>query len=136
MSTYSNFVLATLRSIKSKGVGKTMKELLTLSQARDGKLIGVDKFGNEYYENREDMHGRDRWVNFKKWDFDASQVPPEWHQWLHRMTDDLPSDKTLPKPFFGLEHRENMTGTRGAFKTYNTTVPKLSAWEPQTKARQ
>ncbi|KAJ1327213.1 hypothetical protein BSLG_010555 [Batrachochytrium salamandrivorans] len=93
--------------------------------------MGTDKFGNEYFENREDMHGRDRWVVYKKWDFDATQAPPEWHQWLHRMSDDVPTETTLPKPFFAQESRENMTGTRGAFKTYNTTVPKITAWEPK-----
>ncbi len=31
--------------------------------------------------------GRDRWVEFKAKYYDASLVPPEWHAWLHRMTD-------------------------------------------------
>ena len=30
---------------------------------------------------------------------------------------------------------ENLTGTRGAFKTYNTTRPKYEAWQPKTAAR-
>lgn len=37
---------------------------------------------------------------------------------------------TTPQPHF-----ENLTGTRGAFKTYNTTKPKISAWEPKVASR-
>ena len=33
-------------------------------------------------------------------------------------------------------HTENLTGTRGAFKTYSTTKPKYAAWEPKVAARQ
>ena len=29
----------------------------------------------------------------------------------------------------------NSTGTRGRFITYNTARPKVTAWEPQVKAR-
>ena len=32
--------------------------------------------------------GRHRWVEYAKKDrYDASQVPPEWHGWLHCITD-------------------------------------------------
>ncbi len=67
---------------------------------------------------------------YAKWDSDASQVPPEWHQWLHRFTDDIPNEKTVPKPFYTETPRENMTGTSGRFTTYNTVTPKLSTWKP------
>ena len=30
---------------------------------------------------------------------------------------------------------ENFTGTRGAYRPYNTTKPKLYAWEPKIAAR-
>ena len=63
---------------------------------------------------------RDRWVLFHKWNFDASQVPPEWHQWLHRMTDDAPSVKPFPVASFTPAHFENLTG-------YFTCVSKLIA---------
>ncbi|PWN46697.1 hypothetical protein IE53DRAFT_391138 [Violaceomyces palustris] len=36
---------------------------------------------------------------------------------------------------FSQEPRENLTGTRGAFKTYNTTKPKINAWEPKVAPR-
>ena len=33
-------------------------------------------------------------------------------------------------------HVENLTGTRGAFKTYNTSGPKVVAWDPVVAPRQ
>ncbi|ONK71534.1 uncharacterized protein A4U43_C04F9630, partial [Asparagus officinalis] len=76
-------------------------------------LVGVDKFGNKYYEKLEDTQfGRHRWVEYaKKGRYDASQVPPEWHGWLHYMTDHTGDEVLLLKPSrYGLEHRENLTG--------------------------
>jgi hypothetical protein len=52
-------------------------------------LVGVDKFGNKYYEKLHDtQYGRHRWVEYaEKGRYNASQVPPEWHGWLHHITD-------------------------------------------------
>ncbi|KAI9099847.1 NADH ubiquinone oxidoreductase subunit NDUFA12-domain-containing protein, partial [Phlyctochytrium arcticum] len=105
-------------------------------QPRVGTLVGRDEAGNSYYENREDIVLRDRWVEYKSWNPDASQVPAEWHQWLHRITDEVPNPENIPRPFFSPPHIENLTGSTGAFKTYNTTVPKYNSWTPGTKARQ
>lgn len=58
----------------------------------------------------------------------------QWHLWLHKIADDHPS--TLPVGTFEVGHVEHMTGTRGAFRTYNTTKPKLSEWIPQVRARE
>lgn len=30
---------------------------------------------------------------------------------------------------------ESLTGTRGAYRPYNTTVPKIKAWDPKIAAR-
>ncbi|KAF6138776.1 hypothetical protein GIB67_040908 [Kingdonia uniflora] len=50
--------------------------------------VGVDKFGNKYYENLDYQSGRHRWVEYgDKNRYNASQVPPEWHGWLHFITD-------------------------------------------------
>ncbi|KAK5669618.1 hypothetical protein BDV3_003714 [Batrachochytrium dendrobatidis] len=131
MSVYRNAIVNYAKSIQNKGLFQTAKEAMYIGQPKTGTLVGTDKFGNKYYENPEDMQGRNRWVFYKRPDFDATQAPPEWHQWLHRISDDIPTEKTLPKPFYAQESRENMTGTRGAFKTYNTTVSKITAWEPK-----
>jgi NADH:ubiquinone oxidoreductase subunit len=74
-------------------------------------------------------------VLYAKWDSDGSQVPPDWHCWLHHTVDDIPSASTFPKPSFVSEYRENLTGTSGAFKTYSTTTRKLEAWAPAVKER-
>jgi NADH:ubiquinone oxidoreductase subunit len=53
---------------------------------------------------------RNRWVQFpeKVWlDYDASQVPPEWHRWLHHMTDEPPTVKPPVDHKWILEHKEN-----------------------------
>ena len=30
---------------------------------------------------------------------------------------------------------ENLTGTRGAYRPYNTAKPKIEAWQPRTASR-
>jgi hypothetical protein len=54
---------------------------------------------------------------------------------MHKMTDDVPKEGVMNDAFFTPTHFENMTGTRGAFKTFNTTKPKIEAWESQVKQR-
>ncbi|KAJ3250900.1 hypothetical protein HK103_003061 [Boothiomyces macroporosus] len=110
--------------------------MLTLSSPKTGTLVGSDFHGNEYYENRNDISGRDRWVVYNKWNFDATQVPPEWHQWIHRMTDEVPDGRNFKTSFYTPTHAENHTGTRGAFKTYSTVKPKIQKWEPKVLNRE
>lgn len=46
--------------------------------------------------------GRHRWVDMKQHDYHASQVPPEWHSWIHHIRQDPPNKdafyKTNPRP--------------------------------------
>lgn len=56
-----------------------------IGDAKFGRLVGQDHFGNKYYENTnpvEEVPGRHRWIDFAQHDYNASQVPPEWHSWL------------------------------------------------------
>jgi len=55
--------------------------------------MGCDAAGNRYYENRVDYSlGQHRWVEPADiHNFDATQVPPEWHGWLTHMNDATPS---------------------------------------------
>ncbi|KAJ3410934.1 hypothetical protein HDV05_002989, partial [Chytridiales sp. JEL 0842] len=128
-------IVGTLEAVRAHGIKRTFKQIITVDQPRVGKLVGTDALGNEYYENRQDIFGRDRWVLFAKWNYDPSQVPPEWHQWLHRFTDDIPSESTLPKPFYHPPHQEFLTGTTAAFRTYSTVKPKMESWTPAVKPR-
>ncbi|KAJ3272014.1 hypothetical protein HDV01_006054 [Terramyces sp. JEL0728] len=106
--------------------------MLTVSSPKYGTLVGSDFHGNEYFENRNDISGRDRWVVYNKWNFDASQVPPEWHQ----MTDEVPDGRNFRNSFYTPAHVENPTGTKGAFKTYSTVRPKIQQWEPKVLKRE
>ena len=47
---------------------------------------------------------------------DASRVPPEWHGWLHRTFDELPTDM-LPAPrAWEQAPTANLTGSTGAYR--------------------
>lgn len=48
--------------------------------------------------------GRHRWVEYASKDrYNASQVPPEWHGWLHFITDHT-GDEVTPPPAYLLHH--------------------------------
>ena len=55
--------------------------------------MGSDAAGNRYYENRVDYpFGQHRWVEPGDiHNFDAAQVPPEWHGWMTHMNDVTPT---------------------------------------------
>ena len=63
-----------------------------------GRLVGEDQFGNKYYEDPTEVHGQHRWVEYPHtWDeFDASQIPADWHAWMHHTTD-VPPNSPLAK---------------------------------------
>uniref|UniRef100_A0A060T317 NADH dehydrogenase [ubiquinone] 1 alpha subcomplex subunit n=1 Tax=Blastobotrys adeninivorans TaxID=409370 RepID=A0A060T317_BLAAD len=112
-----------------------------LGDAKYGRLVGTDVYGNKYYENTEDdeIHLRTRWVVNKDHYFDLSQVEPGWHYWLSYGVD-VPPPQTAPenlsKPAApGPVNYTNMTGTPGAYVCYNTTRPKFSPWQPKVAQR-
>lgn len=68
---------------------------------KEGTLVGQDRYGNKYYENTDLPHGQHRWIEPPQYEaqqlFDASNIPPEWHGWMHSTTDQVPSeDHKLP----------------------------------------
>ncbi|KAJ3395219.1 NADH dehydrogenase 1 alpha subcomplex subunit 12 ndufa12/DAP13 [Lobulomyces angularis] len=126
MSTYSNLVVATLASIRTKGLKSTIYQILTADQPRTGTLVGTDSYGNQYYENPLDQSNRGRWVVYGKYNWDASQITPEWHGWIHRMTDDHPGIYKFSSPKFTPPHVEHLTGTSSRYTPYNTTTKVLN----------
>ncbi|XP_066997372.2 probable NADH dehydrogenase [ubiquinone] 1 alpha subcomplex subunit 12 isoform X2 [Anabrus simplex] len=79
------------------GIRGTLSSLYRIDDAKVGKLVGEDKYGNRYYENNMYFYGRNRWVVYAPevgMDYDGSQVPAEWFGWLHYKTD-LPPHKWL-----------------------------------------
>ncbi|EDU40517.1 conserved hypothetical protein [Pyrenophora tritici-repentis Pt-1C-BFP] len=57
-----------------------------------GTLIGMDKYGNKYFENlEEELPLRTRWVDYKDHEFDP-------HAWMSYMVDKSPAaDKLLQR---------------------------------------
>ena len=85
---------------------------------RNGELVGEDEFGNKYYKEKRprDAAREKRWVIFPDGKpVEASLVPPEWHAWLHRYTDQLPS-KDDRRWEWQKPHVPNMTGTPLAYR--------------------
>ena len=75
-----------------------------------GKLVGKDEFGNKYYSNSKGK----RWVIYKN-RVESSKIPPEWHLWIHFLTNNKPSNNPI-KFKWQKKHRENLTGTVNAHK--------------------
>ena len=76
-----------------------------------GEKVGEDEQGNAYYRDKND---KKRWVIFNG-EAEASRVSPDWHGWLHRTFDEVPSEKPLPKKSWEKPHQENLTGTLMAY---------------------
>eukprot|EP00118_Oscarella_pearsei_P005519 m.25426 g.25426 ORF g.25426 m.25426 type:complete len:146 (+) comp28802_c0_seq1:2-439(+) len=124
------------RVVREAGVWNIAKRLTRDGpvEIRVGTLVGTDDYGNKYYENNDYIWSRHRWVDFGKWKgFDASQVPPEWHGWLHSMTDDLPTRVPPVRRKFMQPHVENMSGTDRQYVPYSTTRQKIQSWKPPEK---
>lgn len=132
----------TLRSIRRVGLREWYRQMWYIGDAKSGKFMGSDEFGNRYFENtnaEEEIPGRHRWVDFKQHEYNATQVPPEWHSWLSHIRQLPPNEDPViqaARPRWIGTHIENMTGTRGAYRPYNTAAPKMWAWEPKVKPRQ
>ena len=82
-----------------------------------GRRVGRDALGNTYYRARprKGYKLERRWVIYKGAP-EASNVPPEWHGWLHHQTDTVPDPRggsfrrEWQKP-----HQPNLTGTLQAY---------------------
>lgn len=106
--------------------------LVTLFQ---GKSVGEDYIGNRYFTGRPRKNYRyeRRWVMYAH-GTDSSQVPPEWHAWLHHQSDDIPNEQDLStRRKWQKPHKPNLTGTSKAWQRprYDETeVSHYKAWSP------
>ena len=75
-----------------------------------GKFVGCDEFGNKYYSNSKGK----RWLIYKD-KVESSKIPPEWHLWMHFLTQKKPSEN-INKYTWQKKHEENLTGTIKAYK--------------------
>lgn len=106
-----------------------------------GRQVGQDRFGNLYFESRHDFlgYGRKRRQVLYAKGSEPTQVPPEWHAWLHHTTEaPLPEAKRHP---WMIEHRPNPTGTAHAYRPAGhdyaggkrrQTAGDYEAWTPGT----
>ena len=130
--------LATLRKIiqQNGGIRGSLYTLYRTDDLKDGNLIGTDKYGNQYFENKRYFYGRDRWVNYNKsvgTDYDGSMIPAEWFGWMHHKTDFPPTEKPPVHYEWMKEHDMNPSGTSNQYVPYSTTKPKIHSWTPQSK---
>ncbi|TPX34557.1 hypothetical protein SmJEL517_g02798 [Synchytrium microbalum] len=132
---FVNAFYAQWQAYRTHGLKKTMYQMLIMDYARAGTLVGKDSFGNEYYEDKNDVAGRDRWVMYAKWNYDPTQIPPEWHQWMQHVIDETPTKVPPIEPIYRQPYSESLTGTTSAFKTYSTTTQKIHSWQPSVKPR-
>jgi NADH:ubiquinone oxidoreductase subunit len=80
-----------------------------------GRSVGTDATGNIYYEDRRPRADRRtrRWVIYAGTP-EASDVPPEWHAWLHYTTD-APLTDAGRRPW-QLPYVPNLTGTAAGYR--------------------
>ncbi|KAF9516144.1 hypothetical protein BS47DRAFT_1292928 [Hydnum rufescens UP504] len=134
-------LLRTLRNIRRAGIKQWWRYTYYIGDAKFGEHVGTDQFGNKYFQNlnaEEEVPGRHRWIDFAQHDNNATQVPPEWHSWLSHIRKEPPTNDPVMQavsPPWKAPHVENLTGTRGAYRPYNTVVPKINAWNPSVRAR-
>jgi len=76
-----------------------------------GKFVGTDQFGNKYYTS---IKGK-RWVIYKDI-IESSQIPSEWHLWIHFTKNKIPVKDNINKYEWQKKHEENLTGTIKAYK--------------------
>ena len=115
------------------GYKNAFRRLLREGNVRTGTLVGTDEYGNKYWENYSYMYGRNRMVEYPYVDrltYDGSQIPAEWHRWMHYMTDDPPTKVPPPDRKFYKPHEKNFSGTKKEYVPYSTTRPKIEAWTP------
>ncbi|KAI1726291.1 NADH ubiquinone oxidoreductase subunit NDUFA12 domain-containing protein [Ditylenchus destructor] len=122
---------------KIGGVRAAIKQRYLMDQTRAGTLVGTDKFGNKYYEDNSYYMPRNRYVVYpdRVWlDYDGSQVPPEWHRWLHHTADKTPIEEPPVQHKWMLEHQENKSlSLADKYVPYSTTRTKVQGWEPGQK---
>jgi len=88
---------------------------LFLHTLRSGAHAGTDALGNQFYTSppRAGTTRQRRWVVYAGAP-EASVIGPEWHAWLHFLTDQ-PLPDTGAKPW-QLPHRQNLTGTPASYR--------------------
>lgn len=138
----STSIVRVFQNIWRSGFKRSMRQIAQMNDTKSGWLVGVDDYGNKFYETNcpDEIHLRTRWVEYPDfWRPDISQLEPGWHYWLAYGTDVAPSQlKESEKAVRHVVqdvHPVNYIFTRGAYVPYNTSKPKISSWEGKVKTR-
>lgn len=116
----------------------------SLWSSRHGEHVGTDAAGNKYYRSTNKKvvttEGYERrWVIYAGAN-DASNVPAEWHGWLHHSYDEVPESHLAPPRIWEVDYTPNATGTvaayrpRGALERGGNRAPATGdyeAWSPE-----
>ena len=99
----------------------------------NGVHVGTDAVGNRYFQS---SNGVRRWVLYSG-ESDATSMPPPWHAWIHKITNDIPGEVALSLEKKSILYRRNMTGTSGAYHPNQANdageFQEYSAWKPKDK---
>ncbi|KAI9270111.1 NADH ubiquinone oxidoreductase subunit NDUFA12-domain-containing protein [Helicostylum pulchrum] len=108
----------TLKNLMKIGPSQYMRQLDTICDTKWGRLVGTDANGNRYFENLDEVSGRERWVDYASNQPDSVDITPDWHMWLSRIVQEPPTEMNIqPKKWWG-EPIPNFSGTPKAFQTY------------------
>ncbi|KAF2727713.1 P-loop containing nucleoside triphosphate hydrolase protein [Polyplosphaeria fusca] len=122
-------VLRTLRNLRRIGFKEYGHQLQNIGDTKAGTFIGLDRFGNKYYENlAEELPLRTRWVDYKDSEYDPSQIEPGWHAWMSYMVDKPPTEDPITqrvREWEPKEHRPTLTWSRSGFRPYSTYLQTL-----------
>lgn len=82
-----------------------------------GHYVGIDQFGNKYYRGkaRKNYNHERRWVVYQSGNVQASEVPPEYHGWLHHQTNIFPDAQNGFRRPWQKDYTPNLTGTTLAY---------------------
>ena len=92
-----------------------------------GKYVGVDSYGNKYYQSKKN----ERWVVYAR-NIEATKITSEWYLWMHHTIDKIPDIKDS-RHSWQKKHLENQTGTPNSFKPVkikkNEIKKKYETWK-------
>ncbi|XP_073429326.1 NADH dehydrogenase [ubiquinone] 1 alpha subcomplex subunit 12 [Dendrobates tinctorius] len=145
MAEYIQVVRRALQQVRAHGgLTGSFWQVLRSGDLKTGTLIGIDKYGNKYFEDKRYFFGRHRWVEYTiemngkytYWNVDGSMVPPEWHRWLHCMTEEPPTTHPPTVQKYAWEnHKINLSATPGQYVPYSTTRKKIEEWVPPAPSK-
>ena len=107
-----------------------MKFLTNLQIKLFCKKIGVDRYGNKYYEKISHKGKNKRYVIYNGI-VDASTIPPEWHSWLHKIIKTTPDQIKFHDFNWQKKHKKNLTGTKEAYKPDHKKTLPYNTWQPK-----